>query len=124
MKTTNLVNWFEIPAKDLVRAQKFYESVFKIKLQAPTASNGNMASFPGAHEYAGAMGALVPSATTVPSQQGTVVYFSCPDLNEALQRVKENGGQILLPRTDIGENGCFAHFCDTEGNRVGLHSMQ
>lgn len=124
MKNTNLVSWFEIPTQDLARAQKFYESVFNIKLQPPTKSNGHMAIFPGAYEYAGAMGALVTSEIAAPSQQGTVVYLGCANLNETLRRVEENGGQVLVPRTDIGEDGYFAHFCDTEGNRVGLHSAK
>jgi predicted enzyme related to lactoylglutathione lyase len=28
-----------------------------------------------------------------------------------------------MPKTSIGENGFMAHFTDTEGNRVALHSM-
>ena len=124
MKNMYPVIWFEIPTQNIARAQEFYESVFSIKLQAPTESNGYMATFPGAHEHAGAMGALVTSKTTTSTQQGTVVYLVCSDMNEALQRVEENGGQVLVPRTDIGENGYFAHFCDTEGNRVGLYSAQ
>ena len=124
MKNMNLASWFEIPTQNLSRAQKFYESVFNIKLQPPQEPNGHMAIFPGDHEHAGAMGALVTSEIAAPSQQGTVVYLSCPDLNQTLQRVEENGGQVFLPRTDIGEDGYFAHFRDTEGNRVGLYSMQ
>lgn len=29
-----------------------------------------------------------------------------------------------MPKTSIGENGFMAHFIDTEGNRVALHSMK
>ena len=29
----NALNWFEIPAKDIKRAKKFYETVFGIKMQ-------------------------------------------------------------------------------------------
>ena len=28
-----------------------------------------------------------------------------------------------MPKTDIGEHGFVAMFVDTEGNKVGLHSM-
>jgi len=42
MSNENVVSWFEIPAKDLARAQNFYERVLGIKLQAPEASGGNM----------------------------------------------------------------------------------
>ncbi len=108
----NSVNWFEIPTQDLARAQKFYERVFNVKLQEPRESGVKMAMFPGAQEYAGATGALVPSSeTAIPSQYGTVVYFGCQNLSQVLQRVEESGGKVLLPKTD-------------KGNRVGLHSMQ
>jgi hypothetical protein len=34
------------------------------------------------------------------------------------------GGSIAVPKTDIGNGfGFSAHFIDTEGNKVGLHSM-
>jgi len=29
---THVVNWFEIPVKDLDRAVRFYETVFEVKL--------------------------------------------------------------------------------------------
>lgn len=124
MQNINSVNWFEIPTKNLARAQKFYERVFNVKLQELEGPGAKMAMFPGAHAYAGAMGVLVHSATAVPSQQGTLVYFHCQDLSEELQRIEENGGKVLLPKTAIGDNGYMAHFCDTEGNRVALHSIQ
>jgi uncharacterized protein len=126
MQNMNSVNWFEIPTTNLARAQNFYERVFNVKLQEIKGRPGvKMVMFPGAHEYAGAMGVLVHSETEVPSQQGALVYFHCQDLSEELKRVEENDGKVLLPKTAIGEDsGYMAYFCDTEGNRVALHSMQ
>jgi uncharacterized protein len=124
MQNKNSVTWFEIPTADLARARKFYERVFNVKLQEIEGSGAKMAMFPGADEHAGAMGVLVHSEAAVPSQQGTLVYFHCQDLSEELKRVEENNGTVSLPKTAIGENGYMAHFCDTEGNLVGLHSMQ
>jgi predicted enzyme related to lactoylglutathione lyase len=37
--------------------------------------------------------------------------------------VEGAGGQVIMPKTNIGENGFIAMFMDTEGNRVALHSM-
>lgn len=45
------------------------------------------------------------------------------DLNAVLNRVKVAAGQALQAKTDIGENGFMAYFMDTEGNKIGLHSM-
>ncbi len=41
-----------------------------------------------------------------------------------LARVEKAGGSVLEPKTDIGDGmGFFAIFLDTEGNKVGFHSM-
>jgi len=36
-------------------------------------------------------------------------------------RVKQNGGKIIVPKTDAGEMGQFAWILDSEGNRIGLN---
>ncbi len=47
------------------------------------------------------------------------------DLSEPLSRVEGAGGKVLVPKTNIGEGmGYYALFIDSEGNRVGLHSMK
>jgi predicted enzyme related to lactoylglutathione lyase len=47
------------------------------------------------------------------------------DLAPMLSRVEQAGGSVVTPKTDIGNDfGFFAHFIDTEGNKVGLHSLQ
>ncbi len=121
----NPINKFEIPTTDLARAQTFYERVFQIKLEVVDKSKRmTMAYFPGGSAQSGAMGALVHTGDMTPSLQGSVVYFRCNDLNEELERIKEYGGEVLFAKTPIGDNGYIAHFCDTEGNRIGLHSMK
>ena len=37
-------------------------------------------------------------------------------------QVVDAGGKTLLPKISIGEHGFVAHFEDSEGNRVALHS--
>lgn len=59
-----------------------------------------------------------------PRDNGTLVYLNGgEDLNLALGRVKEAGGEVVMDKTDIGQDiGHFALFIDSEGNRVGLYS--
>ena len=46
-KTTNSLNWFEIPAKDVNRAQKFYENIFSLKMEPmPEMMGMKMVGFP------------------------------------------------------------------------------
>ena len=75
-------------------------------------------------ENGGVGGALMQSEGSNPSMDGTVVYLSGgDDLSTPLSKVEAAGGKIIMPKTSIGNNGFMAHFIDTEGNHVALHSM-
>jgi predicted enzyme related to lactoylglutathione lyase len=115
----NAVNWFELAAADLGRAQAFYEGVLGITLRAETFGGMAMAIFP----YDGGVGgALVMDARFTPSADGALVYLDTRGaLDACLARVGPAGGQVLLPKTDIGAPGFIAVVLDTEGNKVGLH---
>lgn len=115
-------NWFELPVNDMDRAKKFYESIFKIKM-ADNMEMGTsvMSFFPFVTDQDGATGTLMKQESYVPSHQGTLVYFSVPEINDVLPRISSSGGKILNEKTAIGEHGFVAHFEDPEGNRVALH---
>lgn len=67
-------------------------------------------------------GAIVFGEQYAPSNVGSVVYLNADNqLDTVLSRIESAGGKIVLPATDIGF-GFIAHFLDTEGNKVGLHS--
>ena len=118
----NALNWFEIPAGDFERAGSFYNTIFEIELVYMEAGDGfPMGVFPAED---GVSGAVIQGEDYTPSAEGTVVYLNAgEDLNNVLNRVEAAGGQLLMPKMDIGENGFVAFFLDTEGNKVGLHSM-
>ena len=118
----NALNWFEIPTSNLDRAMKFYNTIFGVELTSMETMPGyKMAMFPAED---GVGGALLQGEGYVPSTAGVLVYLNGGEnLSEVLDKVEGAGGKILVPKTDIGENGFFAHFLDTEGNKVGLHSM-
>ena len=71
---------------------------------------------------AGTAGSLVADEGYTPSHAGTVVYFEVEDIEATLARIGQQGGKTLLPKMGIGEFGFIAHFEDSEGNRVALHS--
>jgi len=120
----NPVNWFEIPVTDLERARKFYEGVFGLNMEVHDMGIVQMAWFPEMMmEAYGATGSLVKGKGYVPSHVGIMIYFSVPDIEATLGKVAANGGKTLVPKMSIGEYGFIAHFEDTEGNRVSLHSM-
>lgn len=122
MPTANPVNWFEIPTRDLDRAQRFYERVLEVELARHEMGPLKMAWFPMAQGGDGATGSLVENENYEPSHAGSMVYFSVEDMEAALERVGAHGGRVLNGKTPIGEFGFTAHFEDSEGNRVALHS--
>ncbi len=117
----NPVNWFEIPASDLARAKKFYESVFGVELAENEMGPSKMAWFPMEMGAAGAAGTLIQAEGYTPSHEGSLVYIHVPKIDVALERIGEAGGKTLLLRISIGQHGFIAHFEDSEGNRVALH---
>ena len=120
----NAVNWFEIPVWDMGRAKSFYEKVLGMSLELHETGSWTMAWFPMHQDAPGATGTLMQGESYEPSNAGTIVYFSVDDIEEVLRRVDAHGGRTLMPRTGIGEHGFIAHFEDTEGNRLALHSMK
>jgi predicted enzyme related to lactoylglutathione lyase len=113
--------WFEIPARDLDRAVRFYETVLEASLARETAGAMELAVFP--HQKPGASGAVVRARGYEPAESGSVVYLNLDDIRPALERVPRAGGTVLLARTALpDEIGFFAQIRDSEGNRVGLFS--
>jgi len=120
----NPVVWFEIATIDLERAKKFYSEVFQLEMQFLDMPGSPMYMMDsGAEGASGAGGALVQSEDVKPSSEGTMVYFSCNDVAVESSRVEAAGGTLIVPKTSLGEFGFMALFIDTEGNKVGMHSM-
>lgn len=117
------VNWFEIPVTDIHRAADFYSKIFDYELTVSEAMPGfHMAQLYSDPGTIG--GALLQGEGYVPSADGALLYLNGgDDLQVVLDRVAEAGVEILMPKSDIGENGFMALFIDSEGNKIGLHSM-
>ena len=125
----NLVGWFDIYVDDMERAKSFYESVFQIKLEKlenlPASDQEmEMHVFPGDHTKCGATGALVRMAGCESGKNSVLVYFSCADCSVEEKRAADSGGQVMKSKFSIGEHGFVSLVCDTEGNMIGLHSLQ
>ena len=124
--SVNIINWFEIYVEDIARAKKFYEAVFEMKMDEMDMMGMKMAFFPSQNGNGKVSGGLVQHEMRKPSQQGALVYFNCnPDMTATLARIEAAGGKITLAKTLIGDGmGFMALFTDSEGNGLGLHSMQ
>jgi uncharacterized protein len=126
LKMTGNATWFEIPTTNFERAIKFYEAAFQVTLKREDMGgpNGQLAIFPGDETVTN--GALVePQPGYEPSKTGAAIYLNGGDnLQDVLDRALKAGGKVIVPKTALPPGmGHFAHFQDSEGNRVGLHSM-
>ena len=121
------ISWFEIPATDIERATKFYETIFSVKLNPLDMPNIKMRMFPLDNPMDGVGGAVVDSGGfhKLSATDGPLIYLNGnPDLQIVLDRVEAAGGKIMVPKTEISpEYGYMAVFTDTEGNRIALHSV-
>ncbi len=122
----NPVHWFELPVADMERAVKFYGDVFGHEFRRQKMDDMEIAFFPSDRESWGCSGMLVKHEKSIPSSQGTMVYFLPPsgDLANELAKVEPAGGKVWTPKTSIQEYGFMAVFSDTEGNTVGMQSMK
>ena len=121
--TRNALNWFEIPAVDLDRAQRFYQTLLGTTLKREAMGPEQMAIFAAAAD--GVAGCLHRGAEPVaPSREGTRVYLDAsPSIDAALGRVAAAGGRIATPKVALPEGiGYYALIEDSEGNVVGLHA--
>lgn len=135
---SNPVVWFEIYVEDMERARAFYEATLDVvleKMLPPTEemskeANMEMWSFPGPRDSQtamttpGASGMLVKMEGFGPGAGGTLVYFGCEECGATAARAVKNGGRTVSEKMSIGEYGFIALVRDTEGNMIGLHSMQ
>lgn len=122
----NAISWFEIPAMDLNRAQKFYETIFDIQMTPLDMPQLQMRLFP-IEDPINISGAICQSGEFYkPSaESGPLVYLNGnPDVQNILDKVEAAGGTIVIPKVQITpELGYMAVSLDTEGNRIALHSL-
>ncbi|WP_411029866.1 VOC family protein [Spongiimicrobium sp. 3-5] len=119
----NVINWFNLPSKDFDRAIKFYSAVLEIEMMRMPSPDGFENAFFSNPQEGGVSGSIGSNPQQKPGMDGTTIYFDVNGrLDAVLTRVSENGGQIVMPKMNIGDFGNIALAMDSEGNLVGFHS--
>lgn len=117
------IDWFEIPARDIDRAQRFYERLLGVSMRREAMGpEKTLAVFPYAEPGVG--GCLMNGPGMAPTAGGALVYLNAaPSLDAVLGRLDAAGGRLVTPKVTLPDGmGVFAHIEDSEGNRVGLHA--
>jgi len=120
----NIAVWFEIPATKFDRAVNFYRDILDVDIVEDEMDGLKLGMFPH-DDKTSVSGAIIYGMDFKPSKEGSIVYLNGGDnLATALSKVEGAGGKVIIPKTHLGDEiGYIAHFIDTEGNRVGIHSM-
>lgn len=122
----NAVSWFEIPVSDFERAKTFYQKLLDFEMPEMEMGPVRMGILPYDRDGGGVGGAICFGEGYTPAGEGgPKIYLNAgDDLNTVLARLKAAGGQPILPKTEIAPGmGHFAFFGDSEGNVVGLYSV-
>ena len=119
----SFVSLFEIPATDISRAIRFYQTILEVDIEKMEMPGMEMGVFP--YQNQTVMGVIMKGEDFKPSADGVTIYLNGGNnLQTILDKVEENGGSIIVPKTaHADESGFFALFLDTEGNKLGLHSL-
>ena len=119
----HLLNWVEIPVTNMKRAIGFYRELLGVDVHEMKLGDSDYALFAVKDRFN--TGALVKGDGYVPKAEGVVVYLNGgDDLSGVLAKVEKSGGKIVLTKTFLSkEAGHIAYFKDSEGNKIGLHSM-
>lgn len=113
----NKLSHFAIHIDNMERAKSFYGSVFNwsfhsygpsdfLQITTGTADESELIGALQARKYS-------PIPEKVIGLEGSIAV---ENIDETIQRVLDNGGQILMPKTQIPFVGWIAKFLDTEGN--------
>ena len=118
-KTPSSIVWFEIPADDTARAQKFYSTLFGWKVNPLP----QMADY--SHLDTGGADASPDGAVMKRMHPGHTItsYVSVPSVTRFMAKVEKLGGSICRPKTAVPGMGYFAICQDTENNTFALWEM-
>jgi len=115
----NKLSHFAIHIDEIDRAKTFYESVFEwgfssygpsdfLQIKSDQSENGTLIGAIQARKYS-------PISEHI---RGFECTISVENVDDIINRVKANNGEILMPKTAIPFVGWITKFLDTEGNLV------
>lgn len=115
----NKMTHFAIHIDDIERAKSFYDEVFDwgfnsygqsdfLQIKADKTESGELIGALQSRKYSPVSEKLIGLECTI----------GVENVDEIVERVKNNGGQVLMPKTAIPYVGWIAKFLDTEGNLI------
>lgn len=108
---------FEFSAQDPERASGFYQAVFGWRVQKWDGPNEYWLVSTGATDQPGIDGGIMRVQEDMP---GTVNTIDVASVDETLEKIVQEGGQVTHPKMAVPGIGWLAYCIDTEGNMFGI----
>jgi predicted enzyme related to lactoylglutathione lyase len=113
--------YFGIPADDVGRARKFYQSLLGWKIEPNTTLPDSSLQWQDIITGKPEEGTMHSGGLFKRQVPGPIMNFVIVDnLEDVLARVESLGGTIVMPKNEIKTVGLVAVIKDTEGNILGL----
>jgi predicted enzyme related to lactoylglutathione lyase len=113
----NRVVHFEISTDDPERAAGFYRSVFGWKVEKWEGPIDYWLVTTGEEGVPGINGAIKRRPEPGISTVNTIEVDS---IDDSVEKIEANGGEVVMPKTEIPDVGFHAYCRDSEGNIFGL----
>ncbi len=111
----NPIVYLEIGATNVARSATFYAYVFGWSFTDPQAQ-GYTTFTTGTQGIGGG----IYRTDAIHGVGAVIAYIQVADIEATCAQIKHQGGQVLVARKEIPGGGWFAHFLDSEGNKLGL----
>ena len=115
----NKMTHFAVHIDDINRAKKFYDGVFDwgfnsygqddfLQIKSSKSEDGELIGAMQSRKYS-------PVSDKVIGMECTI---GVENIDDIIEKVKSNGGQVLMAKTAVPTVGWLAKFLDTEGNLI------
>lgn len=108
------ITHLEIPVSDIARATEFYGGIFGWQITETEGYEG----YPMWQAPNGVSGGALTAREEGFTQPRSVIEVD--SIDEALAKVEQLGGTVVLPKGEVSPTSWWAVFTDPDGNSIGL----
>lgn len=115
-------SWHELMTTDMPAAMRFYQDVFGWQ-PSEAMDMGEMGTYQMFNRPHGMIGGMMnkpPEMADVPPNWQ--IYFLVPDITEAVERIKANGGKVLNGPMEVPGGDRVLNAMDPQGAAFSLHA--
>jgi len=113
--------WVDLATSNVEASKNFYKKLFGWKTFCNNPVDGMIyTTFTQNEKAVGAIYELMKEHKDVNIPPHWLCYIACDDIQNTVEKIKSEGGTILMPPCDASDAGIMALFQDLEGATVGL----